>query len=231
MGRLLHFIPKDKDPAMFKELTPLLSKRSLILTITSVADERIRVTITPRPTGKDDVKELSQPFAVEGTAEELDTELPATIVSYTAEHMTLENSLAQVKAGMEATLKEVKDEAAKKVADAKKTAKVGTKTPAVPAKAAEVKAPEPPSLFDVAAPTAETAPAPVLASTTAAAESDEAEEEGDQKTETPEATVTEIAAAACSSDLAQSMFDQQAEEEAEIMREAFPEMGGQLIAA
>ena len=216
---------------MFKELAPLLSKRSLILTITSVADERIRVTITPRPTCKDDVKELSQPFAVEGTAEELDTELPAAIVSYTAEHMTLENSLAQVKAGMEATLKEVKDEAAKKVADAKKTAKVGTKTPAAPAKAAEVKAPEPPSLFDVAAPTAETAPAPVLASTTAAAESDEAEEEGDQKTETPEATVTEIAAAACSSDLAQSMFDQQAEEEAEIMREAFPEMGGQLIAA
>ena len=216
---------------MFKELAPLLSKRSLILTITSVADERIRVTITPRPTGKDDVKELSQPFAVEGTAEELDTELPATIVSYTAEHMTLENSLAQVKAGMEATLKEVKDEAAKKVADAKKTAKVGTKTLAVPAKAAEVKAPEPPSLFDVAAPTAETAPAPVLASTTAAAESDEAEEEGDQKTETPEATVTEIAAAASASDLAQSMFDQQAEEEAEIMREAFPEMGGQLIAA
>jgi len=216
---------------MFKELAPLLSKRSLILTITSVADERIRVTITPRPTGKEDVKELSQPFAVEGTAEELDTELPAVIVSYTAEHMTLENSLAQVKAGMEATLKEVKDEAAKKVADAKKTAKVGTKTPAVPAKAAEVKAPEPPSLFDVAAPTAETAPAPVLASTTAAAESDEAEEEGDQKTETPEATVTEIAAAASASDLAQSMFDQQAEEEAEIMREAFPEMGGQLIAA
>jgi hypothetical protein len=37
--------------------------------------------------------------------------------------------------------------------------------------------------------------------------------------------------AACSSDLAPSMFDQQAEEEAEIMREAFPEMGGQLIAA
>ena len=215
---------------MFKELAPLLSKRSLILTITSVADERIRVTITPRPTGKDDVKELSQPFAVEGTAEELDTELPAAIVSYTAEHMTLENSLAQVKAGMEATLKEVKDEAAKKVADAKKTAKVGTKTPAVPAKAAEVKAPEPPSLFDVAAPTAETAPAPVLASTTAAAESDEAEEEGDQKTETPEATVTEIVAAARASDSTPTMFDQ-AEEEAEIMREAFPEMGGQLIAA
>jgi hypothetical protein len=145
--------------------------------------------------------------------------------------MTLENSLAQVKASMEATLKEVKDEAAKKVADAKKTAKVGAKIPTVPAKSAEVKAPEPPSLFDVAAPAAETTPAPVLASTTAAAESDEAEEEEDLDEETPEAAVPEIAAAACSSDSAPSMFDQQAEEEAEIMREAFPEMGGQLIAA
>jgi len=218
---------------MFKELAPLLAKRSLILTISSVADELIRVTITPRPTGKDDVKELSQPFVVEGTAEELDTELPAAIVSYTAGHMTLENSLAQVKAGMETTLKEVKDEAAKKVAEAKKTAKVGTKTPTVPAKAAEVKAPEPPSLFDMAATAAETpAPAPVV--TTAAAEAEETEaeeEEEDQEDETPEVAATEIAAATFSSDSAPSMFDQQAEEEAEIMREAFPEMGGQLVAA
>ena len=216
---------------MFKELAPLLSKRSLILTITSVADERIRVTITPRPTGKDDVKELSQPFAVEGTAQELDTELPAAIVSYTAAHMTLENSLAQIKAGMDATLKEVKDEAAKKVAEAKKTNKVGTKTPAVPAKAAEVKAPEPPSLFDVAAPAAEPpTPAPVATATESEEADDDEEEEGDQETETPEATVTEIAAAASASDSTPTMFDQ-AEEEAEIMREAFPEMGGQLIAA
>jgi PRTRC genetic system protein E len=216
---------------MFKELAPLLSKRSLILTITSVADERIRVTITPRPTGKDDVKELSQPFAVEGTAEELDTELPSAIVSYTAAHMTLENSLAQIKAGMDATLKEVKDEAAKKVADAKKTAKVGTKTPAVPAKAAEVKAPEPPSLFDVAAPAAEPPTPAQVATATESEEADDDEgEEGDQETETPEATVTEIVAAARASDSTPTMFDQ-AEEEAEIMREAFPEMGGQLIAA
>ena len=213
---------------MFKELAPLLSKRSLILTITSVADERIRVTITPRPTGKDDVKELSQPFAVEGTAEELDTELPSAIVSYTAAHMTLENSLAQIKAGMDATLKEVKDEAAKKVAEAKKTNKVGGKV-VPPAKVEPVKAPEPPSLFDVAAPAAEP-PTPAPVATESEEADDDEEEEGDQETETPEATVTEIAAAASASDSTPTMFDQ-AEEEAEIMREAFPEMGGQLIAA
>ena len=115
----------------------------------------------------------------------------------------------------------------------KKTAKVGTKTPTVLAKAAEVKAPEPPSLFDVAAPAAETpAPAPVV--TTAAAEAEESdaeEEEEDQDDETLEVAATETAVATLSSDSAPSMFDQQAEEEAEIMREAFPEMGGQLIAA
>lgn len=51
---------------MFRELSPLLTKRSLVLTLTSIGDERIRVTITPRPASKDEAKELAQPFAVEG---------------------------------------------------------------------------------------------------------------------------------------------------------------------
>src|ERR1017187_10158615 len=166
---------------MFKELAPLLSKRSLILTVTSVADELIRVTITPRPTGKDDVKELSQPFVVEGTAEELDIELPAAIVSYTAAHMTLENSLAQVKAGMEVTLKEVKDEAAKKVAEAKKTAKVGGSGYKAPVKVEPVKAPEPPSLFDAPATVAAVTPELLTpAPEPAAATEDEDESEEDE---------------------------------------------------
>jgi hypothetical protein len=131
---------------------------------------------------------------------------------------------------MDATLKEVKDEAAKKVAEAKKTNKVGGKV-VPPAKVEPVKAPEPPSLFDVAAPAAEPpTPAPVATATESEEADDDEEEEGNQETETPEATVTEIAAAASASDSTPTMFDQ-AEEEAEIMREAFPEMGGQLIAA
>src|ERR1035441_10439723 len=167
---------------MFKELAPLLAKRSLILTVSSVEDERIRVTITPRPTGKDDVKQLSQPFAVEGTAEELDTELPAAIVNFTAAHMTLENSLAQVKTDMEATLKEVKDEAAKKVAEAKKTAKVGGAGYKPPVKVEPVvKAPEPPSLFDAPATVAAVTPAPSTpAPEPAAATDDEDESEEDE---------------------------------------------------
>jgi PRTRC genetic system protein E len=228
---------------MFKELAPLLSKRSLILTITSVGEERIRVTITPRPTGKDDVKELAQPFAVEGTAEDLDTELPNAIVNYTAQHMTLEKSLADVKASMEATLKEVKDEAAKKVAEAKKTNKVGNKTATpAPAKVEAKKDPEPPSLFDVAAPATGTpaatpgaVPPPIAATASEPDEVDEEEEEDveEDDAETREAA-SEIAAAAASSDSDEplSMFASQADEEAEILREAFPVDGEtQAIAA
>jgi PRTRC genetic system protein E len=224
---------------MFKELAPLLAKRTLILTASALGEERIRVTITPRPTGKDDAKELAQPFAVEGTVEELDTELPDAIINFAAAHMTLEKSLADVKAGMEATLKEVKDEAAKKVAEAKKTNKVGNKTATTTKPAPEVKkAAEPPSLFDVGAPGTETpAAAPAAAPTPIATESDGVDEdeegEDDDDAEAPETEASGIAAAASSSnsDEPRSMFDAQAEEEAEILREAFPDLGGQSIAA
>jgi len=229
---------------MFKELAPLLAKRTLILTASALGEERIRVTITPRPTGKDDAKELAQPFTVEGTVEELDTELPDAIINFAAAHMTLEKSLADVKAGMEASLKEVKDEAAKKVAEAKKTNKVGNKTATTTKPAPEVKkAPEPPSLFDVGAPGTETpaaapdtAPTPIATTADEPDEVDEDEQEEEEEeqddAETPEAAAGIAAAAAPSnSDEPRSMFDAQAEEEAEILREAFPDLGGQLIAA
>ena len=132
---------------MFRELSPLLTRRSLVLTVSSIGEDRIRLTITPRPTDKDESKEMIQPLAVEGTAEELDTDLAKALVDYTAEHLTLARSLEQVKANMDAALKEVKEEAAKKVADAKKANKPSsTKTAVAPAP--EVKKPASPSLFD-----------------------------------------------------------------------------------
>ncbi len=153
---------------MFKQLSPLLSTRSLVITATLVDNDRIRVTVNPRPTGKDEAKELSQPFAVEGTAEELDNELPAAIAGYTTEHMSLARSLEVIKTNMDAALKAAKAEADKKVAEARKTtgkpgavAKAPEPAPAPPAKPAE------PSLFDPPAdePTAPKA-APQLATMT-----------------------------------------------------------------
>jgi len=208
---------------MFRELSLLLTKRSLVLTLTSIGDERIRVTITPRPASKDEVKELAQPFAVEGTAEELDTELPQSIVSYTAEHMTLQRSLEQVKASMEAALKEAKDEAARKVADAKKGSKQPATKPSPPEAKTEVKKPAAPGLFDAPS----DAPSIPSALATASAAPDESEEDGPDESEEGEDAegethqpVTTSPAASMKATAQPSMFDTHNEED-EILQEAF----------
>ncbi len=165
---------------MFKELTPILSKRSLVLTLTALSDsELIRVTVTPRSLGSDDPKALSTPLSVEGTAEELDNGLSSALVSYVAEHLTIDRALANVKAAMDAELKAAKDEAAKKVTEAKKVGTVKTAAkPAVDPKKEEPRKPEPmPSLFgepepEPAAPPVNTAVVPP-ASTVEAGDDDE----------------------------------------------------------
>jgi PRTRC genetic system protein E len=186
---------------MFRELSPLLTRRSLVLTVSSIGEERIRLTITPRPTDKSESKEVIQPLAVEGTAEELDTDLAKALVDYTAEYLTLARSLEQVKANMEAALKEVKDEAAKKVADAKKANKPASPRTAV-APAPEVKKPAPPSLFD-SPKEAPAGPSPT-----------EDQDAGDEEDEDSDNS------AAAAAEVQPSMFDTQSEED-EILKEAF----------
>lgn len=210
---------------MFKELSPLLAKRSLILTATSVAEDRIRVTITPRPTGKDDPKELSQPFVVEGTAEELDNELPAAIVSYTAQHMSLERSLEQVKTEMDAALKEVKDEAAKKIAEAKKASKTtSTSKPAVKVEPAKPETPKvtPPSLFDAPEDPQPSTEVSAASDNSAEDESDEADEESDEEAgEQPEESAAVQPASASVTPINQPALADTRNEEDEILQEAF----------
>ena len=186
---------------MFRELSPLLTRRSLVLTVSSIGEERIRLTITPRPTDKSESKEVIQPLAVEGTAEELDTDLAKALVDYTAEYLTLARSLEQVKANMEAALKEVKDEAAKKVADAKKANKPASPRTAV-APVPEVKKPAPPSLFD-SPKEAPAGPSPT-----------EDQDAGDEEDEDSDNS------AAAAAEVQPSMFDTQSEED-EILKEAF----------
>ncbi|HEY6375636.1 MAG TPA: PRTRC system protein E, partial [Edaphobacter sp.] len=213
---------------MFRELKPLLAKRSLVLTLSSIGDDQLRITITPRPTGKDEAKELAQPFAVEGTAEELDADLPAAIVTYTAEHMTLERSLAQVRANMEAALKEAKDEADKKVAERVAAAKKGSKTAPTSTKPElarpEVKKPEPASLFDT--PTSDVSSTASVDGKEESTDSsdedgtDEPEEADPAAAETPFSPVAATSAGAADAMKQVSIFDTLSEEE-EILKEAF----------
>jgi PRTRC genetic system protein E len=138
---------------MFTELLPLLAKRSFILTTGLLKDGRIRVTVNPKPTGKDDPTALSFPYQLDGTPEDLDVDLPKGLAGYVANFVTLEAGLAEVKSNMDAALAEAKKEADKKVAEAKAKNKPTGK--AAPTKAV---LPEPPKadalpgLFD--APTA-----------------------------------------------------------------------------
>jgi PRTRC genetic system protein E len=207
---------------MFRELSPLLTKRSLVFTVASVGDERIRVTITPRPTNKDEAKEVIQPFAVEGTAAELDRELPSVLVGYTGEHMTLARSLEQVKANMDAALKEAKDEAAKKVADAKRSSKPTSAKPG-PAAPEAKKVAAVPSLFD--SPSDAGSSDPPVAEKTLPGPSVEADEEDEDEDE-DDAQPPSVGATAAGNALADvnvaqsSMFDTQNDED-EILQEAF----------
>lgn len=218
---------------MFRELSPLLTKRSLILTVTSIGDERIRVTITPRPTGKEEAKEIIQPLAVEGTAAELDTELASALVSYTAEHLTLTRSIEQVKASMEAALKEVKDEAAKKVADARKGSKQSSTKPSPAEAKSEVKKPIVPSLFDAPS-DAPSVPSAVAAVSPAADESEEdgsdESEEGEDAEGEPNEPVATAAAASTAGTTQASMFETHNEED-EILQEAFYDTQDNHVAA
>lgn len=142
---------------MFVELLPLLAKRSLAITMCATSATDVHLTIQPRPAGKADKDEkIPDPYVASGPAADVDEKFVTEIAGYTKTVLAFYSSLDEVKASTDATLKEVKDEAAKKVAEAKKTGKVGgtSGASAVNAKVAAAvkpepaKAPEPPSLFD-----------------------------------------------------------------------------------
>jgi PRTRC genetic system protein E len=207
---------------MFKELAPLLSERSLILTLTAGEGDQVHLTITPQ-LRKEDSKGLSQPISVSGTAEELDTSLAESLVAYTAEVMTFDRSFKQVKASMDASLAELKAESDKKIAEAKKNGK-NTAKPVTPVKQ-EVKKPEPPapaSLFG------NMEPAPTTDAPAAAAETDEESDEdaGDDNQESETVEANEAVASIASSPL----FTQN-EIEDEILQEVASANFDQSVAA
>ncbi len=222
---------------MFIELMPLLTTRGLILTAGVVKNGLIRVTITPRPTAKDESKDLVQPFVVEGTAEELDSDFPKAIEGYTCELLTLERSLAQLKANTDAVLKEAKAESDKKIAEAKKK----TSGTAKPAAKAEVKPqpPAPPSLFD--APTETTAEQPAISAAEDATEEspdssdDDPDPDGtdstndsDESSDEPSEPFGTVASPSAVTPITQpNMFDK----EEEILKEAFDGVEDNLLAA
>jgi PRTRC genetic system protein E len=162
---------------MFQQLVPLLRQRSVLLTVTSLEDDQIRVNVLPKKLEDGENAALTTPMSFTGTAEELDAQLPDAIVSFVTSHLELKNTLGRAKEEMAAAAKVAQDEARNKSKTGKKT-----DPPAEPPKKDEQKVVEPPvpSLFDL--------PAPVSTKLTPPSDSDEeaeilAEIKQDEETE------------------------------------------------
>ncbi|MGA2170727.1 MAG: PRTRC system protein E, partial [Terracidiphilus sp.] len=111
---------------MFKELVPVLRDRAVLLTVTLVDADQIRVNIVPKKLKEGDNDALTTPLSVTGTAEDLDAELSSTIVGFVSSHLQMKNTLEKAKAEMDA---------ASKVAQAEAHAKSKTTAKQLPPKA------------------------------------------------------------------------------------------------
>ena len=138
---------------MFKELAPLVRHRAVLFTVSHVEDDRFRVNVIPKKITDGENDALTTPVSVTGTVEDLDRELPQTLLHFVSSHLELKNSLERAKAEMEEASKAARAEARKKSGSqiAKKDPAENSSKPAmapeapVPAKAEPLKAA---SLFD-----------------------------------------------------------------------------------
>jgi len=101
---------------MFKELGPLLRQRTVVMILTRLEDDTIRVNVIPRKLNEGENDALTTPLSVAGTAEELDSELPSALVQFVGAHLELKNTLETAKEQMAAAAKTAKAEARSKVA-------------------------------------------------------------------------------------------------------------------
>jgi len=140
---------------MFKELAPYLRQRAVLLTVTRLEDDQISVNIIPKKLGEGENTALTTPFKLTGTAEELDRDLPSSIVDFVASHLQLKSTLERAKAEMDAAGKAAQAEARAKKLPAKKEQPKEEPAKSVAAvKPVEAAKPAPPktfSLFDTSA--------------------------------------------------------------------------------
>jgi PRTRC genetic system protein E len=135
---------------MFKELAPYLRQRAVLLTVTRLEDDQISVNIIPKKLQDSENTALTTPFKLTGTAEELDRDLPSSIVDFVAAHLQLKSTLERAKAEMDAAGKAAQAEArAKKQPPKKEPPKTEPAKSAATVKPAEVAKPEPPKTFSL----------------------------------------------------------------------------------
>jgi PRTRC genetic system protein E len=96
---------------MFKELAPLLRHRAVLFTVTQVENDQFWVNVIPKKVADGDNDALTTPVSVTGTVEDLDRELPQTLLHFVSSHLELKNTLERAKAEMEEASKAARAEA------------------------------------------------------------------------------------------------------------------------
>ncbi len=135
---------------MFKELAPYLRQRAVLLTVTRLDDDQISVNIIPKKLQDGENTALTTPFKLTGTAEELDRDLPSSIVDFVAAHLQLKSTLDRAKAEMDAAGKAAQAEArAKKLPAKKDLTKTEPATSVATVKPVEAIKPEQPTAFSL----------------------------------------------------------------------------------
>jgi PRTRC genetic system protein E len=135
---------------MFQQLVPLLRQRSVLLTVTSLEEDQIRVNVLPKKLADGENAALTTPMSFTGTAAELDAQLPDAIVSFVSSHLELKNTLDRAKVDMAAAAKAAQEEARNKSKTAKRTA--ATAAPVKKDEQIPAEPPTAPGLFDMRAP-------------------------------------------------------------------------------
>jgi PRTRC genetic system protein E len=148
---VLHPTEHLQEIPMFQQLVPLLRQRSVLLTVTLVEDDQVRVNVMPKKLAEGENTALTTPMSFTGAAAELDEQLPAAIGSFVAGHLQLKNTLMRAKQEMDAAAKAVQEEARNKAKHAKKPLNDKTnevKPVAMEESKKDSEPPRPPSLFD-----------------------------------------------------------------------------------
>jgi PRTRC genetic system protein E len=150
---------------MFKELAPLVRHRTVLFTVTHVEEDQFRVNVIPKKVTDAENDALTTPVSVTGTVEDLDRELPDTLLHFVSSHLALKNTLERAKAEMEEASKAARADARKKSGN-QATKKDPSGSPSKPAAAleaptpAKAETPRATSLFDSAPTPGGDAPAP-----------------------------------------------------------------------
>ena len=115
---------------MFTELMPLLTGRTVLITVAKVDEKTLRVNVIPRAKA-DENAALTTPLTYTGSPEELDSELDKHLAGYVEIHQQTGSTLAEAKAAMEAAAKAAQEEAKRKAEERKKAAPKPAASPTV----------------------------------------------------------------------------------------------------